>query len=134
MKNSIKAFIAGSAFPVVIWPFLYLGISFHLYPQSEFNIGLMPATLPFIYGIANMVSYKINKTYPTKNINKRMLVTGGVIGLLLTSYGNFVAHLPTKLFHLSGAMQYLTMPFAIILYALVWRYIVLNLNRLIGLK
>ena len=131
MNKYVRAFIAGSAFPVTIWPFLYLGIAFTLNPQSGFQMGAVAILDPIILGVFNILHVFSLQKWPAKNLNLRYLSTGAVLGLLLSAYGNFVSNLPTKLFLLSGYTQYITIPAAIIAYALIWRYVVKPLNELI---
>ena len=128
--NLIRAFIAGSSFPVTIWPFLYLGLSFHFHPSSDFSMGLVPLMMPIILGVWNMVWISTN---PWKNKKNSALVYGAVLGLLLSIAGN-LSRLPTELFQLSESLQYTTIPFAIIAYALIFRYIVLPLNKILKIK
>lgn len=130
----IRAFIAGSSFPAIIWPFLYLGISFTFSPTADFPIGLIPLTIPILYGLVNILYFWIGKRCPIKDVNQRLLSTGALFGLGLSLYGNFVSNIPQELFKLTGAMQYITIPIAIIAYALIWRYIIKYINKLVGLK
>jgi len=137
MNNHVKAFIAGSSFPVIVWPFLYIGINFILNPNSGFSlfhIGAIPIYLPIVYGLANVISFSINQKWIPKNMNKRMWLTGASFGILYSLYGNFIIDVPTTLYQLSGFIQYLTIPAAAILYAFIWRYAVKNMNLLVGIR
>jgi hypothetical protein len=131
MNTYVRAFIAGSAFPVTLWPFLYLGISYTLNPTT-LKMGLVPLTIPLLMGLSNCIYVYLAKKYLTLEHNGFLWLFGGTYGLLLTSYGNFVAHIPTDLFLLSGAVQYVTIPIAVLTYAAVWRYIVKRLNTLLN--
>jgi len=133
MRRYLRAFIAGSAFPVLIWPFLYLGIPFTLNPQSGFQMGLTAIFLPFVYGFTNILTIFLQKRWPPKNLNSRMLTIGALLGLVLSLLGNFMSNIPTNLFLLQSSIRYITIPLAILMYALIWRYIVKNLNKIFGL-
>ena len=127
----LKAFVVGSSFPVVIWPFFYLGVSSFHYPDAKFSMDLVPVFLPFIFGFYNVVLLAIKRTWFASASMNYYLVAGALYGLGLSLYGNFVKDIPVDLFQLpDSAIQYLVIPVAILLYALVWRYIAGNLNRL----
>ena len=58
------------------------------------------------------------------------LAAGAFFGFGLSLYGNFVKDIPVDLFQFPDtAVQYIVIPIAMLLYALVWRYIAGNLNR-----
>ena len=129
----IIAFIAGSAFPVVIWPFMYLGLSYtYLNSSSSFKIGLLPIILPFIFGFANVFYMFLELIYPAQSFI-RIWLFGGMFGLILSLIGNFVYNIPKDLFRLKGKVQYLTLIFFPIFYSLIWRYIIFNLNKLLNI-
>jgi len=136
MKNtSIKAFIIGSSFPVIIWPFLYLGIAKYINTESSFTYSLVPITLPIVFGIVNVLQLHLRPLSGKINRTTHYWLVGGLYGLGLSLYGNFIAHVPVNLFGLPDtAIQYTTIPLAIILYALVWRFIVKHLNHLFGIE
>jgi len=73
MRKYLRAFIVGSSFPVLIWPFLYFGIFFTLNSQSGFPMGLAAIFLPFLYGSVNILTIFLQEQWPPKNINSRML-------------------------------------------------------------
>lgn len=133
MNKYLRAFFVGSSFFVLIWPFLYLGIAFTIYPESDFQMGIIAITIPFIYGFANVITIFLQEKWPPRNINTRMWILGATLGLILSLHGNFLSDLPRTLFQLSGPIQYITIPFSVIVYSLVWRYIVKNFNEVVGL-
>jgi len=127
-KRLFRSFIAGSAFPVIIWPFLYLGVSFHFNPASSLNMGLVPLSVPILLGLANTIFVQVIK----KPKKKDYWIMGSFYGLVLSIYANFVTNLPTDLFLLSGPIQYATIPFAIIAYSLIWRYPIRMMNQFLS--
>ena len=63
------------------------------------------------------------------------LAAGACYGLGLSLYGNFGKDIPVDLFQFPDtAIQYIVIPIAMVLYALVWRYIVGNLNRIFAIE
>jgi len=138
MKNSknkaIKAFIIGSSFPVIIWPFLYFGIASFLNPATSFDFEIAALALPIVFGFLNLIQLRFNKL-PWLTKNNRYWSVGILYGLALSLYGTFVSDLPLDLFLLPDApIQYITIPFAIVAYALIWRYIVKNMNSLFDVE
>ncbi len=136
MKNSsLKAFIIGSSFPAIIWPFLYLGIASYLNPESSFEYSLVPITLPFVFGFMNVLQLKFVPHYKNLSINARYWLIGLLYGLGLSLYGNFEAQIPVELFQLPDTpIQYIVIPVAMALYAFVWRFIIKNLNHLFSVE
>lgn len=134
-RTYIKLFISGSSFPAVIWPFLYLGIAAFLNPNESFRFELIPATLPFLFGLINIMRHLLRDYLFPKNIKLHYWTIGLLYGFVLSLFANLYGNIPLDLFLLPDtAVQYLTIPFAIILYALVWRYIIKNINELFGIK
>jgi len=134
MRTYLRAFFVGSSFPVLIWPFLYLGLSFTFNPTAPFAMGIVPITLPIVLGIANMIYVFTEEKWSSDFGNKRLWIFGAVYGLLLSLYANFVSNLPRDLFLLTGPVQYLTIPFAIVVYSLIWRFIIKYLNKVVGIS
>lgn len=126
----VKAFIAGSAFPVLIWPFLYMGIPALIYSQDVIRLETLPFILPFGYGFANILFVGFEKLLPIKSEKARLYLGGALIGLVFSLIGNFVGNIPEELFRLEGTAQYLTIPTAMILYAFVWRFITGHINKM----
>ena len=138
MKNSknkaLKAFIIGSSFPVIVWPFLYLGIASIFNPGASFQFEIFALTLPIIFGFLNLIQLRFQKlSWLSKN--NRYWSVGILYGLALSLFGTFISELPMELFLLpDSSIQYLTIPWAILAYALIWRYIVKNMNSLFAIE
>jgi len=133
MKRYIRAFIAGSAFPVMLWPFLYLGIPSIYNPKADFVFELIPITLPLIVGVLNMLFISIQRWLPF-NERGNYWFFGALHGLFFSLYGNFISFIPQDLYRLDGIVQYITIPLAILAYSLIWRFIIRNLNRMLQLS
>jgi len=84
-------------------------------------------------GVANVLYIFAEKNWQSNFSNGRLWLFGALYGLFLSIYGTFVSNLPTDLFLLSGLWQYLTIPAATFVYALIWRYIIKHLNRMVGI-
>ncbi len=134
MKH-FKIFVIGSSFPVVIWPFFYLGVSSYRYPEAMFSMDLVPIFLPFIFGFYNVLILALKNIWFAGASRDYYLVAGALFGLGLSLYGNLGKDIPVDLFQFPDtAIQYIVIPFAMLLYALVWRYIAGNLNRLFAIE
>ncbi len=129
----LRAFIAGSAFPVVMWPFLYIGIPSYLNPGAGFTFELTAIFLPIILGSFNVLFVAVRKRLPF-SAKGNYLLFGALYGLTFSLIGNFSIDIPRDLYLLTGFVQYLTIPFAIVAYALIWRYIIRRLNKLVGVE
>ena len=133
MRKYTRAFVAGSSFLVVVWPFLYLGIPSLYNPGAGFNFVSAAFTLPILVGVLNIIFIAVRRALPFSNKNNYWLF-GVFHGLGFSLYGNIVAGIPRDLFLLEGAVAYLTIPAAIIAYSLIWRYIIRNLNIALGIE
>ncbi len=130
-----KAFVAGSAFPVVVFLiFYYNSFLLILKTGSGFIFGYLATIIPIILGLINILYILNEKRIPIKNQNSRLWVTGLITGLILSLYGNFVLHIPTEVFLLSGPIQYITLPLSALAYGVAWRYIIKPLNQMLGLS
>ncbi len=130
-----KAFVIGSSFPVVIWPFFYLGVSSYRYPEADFSMDLVPVSLPFIFGFYNALILATKRRWFAEASMNYYLATGAIFGFALSLYGNFGKNIPVDLFQFTDTrIQYIVIPVAMLLYALVWRYIAGNLNRLFTIE
>jgi len=131
----IKAFIAGLAFPASLLPIVYaiLYVSGH---RAVINVPLQffPLFLPLVFGVWNILYFAMGKCCPVKGRYLRLWVTGAILGFLVALLGVFVIGLPTLLFGFTGALRYLPLVIVPILYGVIWRYIVGNLNELVDLK
>ncbi len=128
MRKIALAFVVGSSFPVVLWPFLYHGLPFLYNGLSESGFLGTALGFPIVMGLLNVLFLAIQRGLPFSE-NMNYWLYGAVQGFLFSLYGNFVLHLPTEHFLFEGTVQYITIPFATIVYALIWRYIIRNLNH-----
>ena len=134
MKH-FKAFVIGSSFPVVIWPFFYLGVSSFRYPEAMFSMDLVPIFLPFIFGFYNVLILAVKRIWFTEVSRQYYLAAGLLFGLGLSLYGNLAKDIPVDLFQFPDtAIQYIVIPIAMLLYAFVWGYIAGNLNRVFAIE
>ena len=128
-----RAFVAGSSFPGVIIPLTYMGIATTLTPESGLHYFSEVLSIIFLFWIFNILFLAVRKYFPTEGINDYW-VFGWLHGLVFSLLWNFWLGVPEKLFHLSGWMQYLTIPTAIILYACIWRYGISGVNSMLNLE
>lgn len=133
MKKYIRAFIAGSAFPVVVWPFIYIGIPSIYNPGSELVFESIALTLPIVIGILNILFIAIRNRLPFGSRGNYWFF-GTLHGLSFSLYGNFISSIPQDLYLLNGIIQYVTIPAAILAYGLIWRYIIRNLNIMLEIE
>ena len=127
----LKAYMAGVALPVIICPFIFMT----LISMGKLNIvEHMPIYfVPLLWGVWNMFSVGMGDHCPIKDINTRYLIHGAVLGVILSILGLFVFNVDMALFGMGGSFGYYLIIGAAIIYALVWRYIVLYFNKTLGL-
>jgi len=133
MKKYIRAFIAGSSFVVVVWPFIYIGIPSLYNPGAGITFELIALTLPLVVGLLNILFISIRNLLPF-GVRGNYWFFGILHGLVFSLYGNFVSYIPQNLYLLDGPIQYITIPAAILAYGLIWRYIIRNLNIMLGIE
>ena len=127
----VKAFVAGSAFPVILSPMLYLGIPSILYPVASFNYFEHLLIIPVLVGMLNVLFVGVKQHLPSGVT--RYWLWGAGHGFVFTLLGNFSSNIPTELFMLERPLAFVTIPIATILYALIWRYIIRNINVMMGI-
>ena len=146
LRDHIKAFILGSCYPVMIVPFMKFSFAYKLNPIDRLNfptdvirvlyIENVPLVLPLYFGAWNVLYFMFRDRYlgPKGNTNLRYWVWGMIFGLGLATYGLVVHDLSRTLYHLTGFRRYMPLPVATLIYGLLWRYSVKNVNRLFGLE
>lgn len=127
----IKAFISGAIFPGIFMPIALLIAT--LKGNTELTNLTSLHLIPIIWGIWNILYFAFFKNSLKASLNIRLLITGGILGLILASYAVFWLDLPTIL-GIPTQVHCLPLLVAPILYALIWRYVVKYLNDMVGLK
>jgi|GEM_PF-5249489 len=69
----LKIFIAGSSFPVVLIPFLYLGISISMQPEAGFNFLNEAIFIPTFFGVINILFIILKKHIPGAGLQKYLI-------------------------------------------------------------
>jgi hypothetical protein len=129
--NLIKAFVAGVTIPSILLPFmLCLALAFG---KSEILMVPFLHFIPLIWGILNILYIVFFKRLFPGDVNTRLQVAGGVLGLLVAIYAIFHLDLP-RVFGSPEWLNYAPLIIAPILYAIVWRYLLKPLNTLLGLQ
>jgi len=134
MKNYIKAFIAGLAFPAAFYSIVYtIALLSGFSPFLTYPLQLIPLWIPWVFGLWNVLHVMFEKQLP-KNQKNRYWMLGISLGLLVASFGIVVVKLPVILFGLRGMYQLFPLIVVPIAYGLIWRYIVTYLNKILGVK
>ena len=129
MNNNpyLKAFIAGSAFPVIVIPYVYIGLPLQYTPTAEINYFADVMIIPLLIGLLNVIFVHVRHILQIPNRMKYWLF-GGINGLAFSLIGTLLTNIPTDLFRLPEHLRFATIPIAICLYACMWRYIIRNIN------
>lgn len=131
----LKEFIAGLSVPATLMPFVYATLYF-TGPETVRTtpIEFLPLSLPIIYGLWNIVYFKIGKKCPIKSRSPRLFVHGATLGLMLALVGVFIIGLPKIVFNAQGLSYYAPLVVVPLLYGTIWRYLVGPVNNAVKLK
>jgi hypothetical protein len=125
MIKELSIFFATSFISIIT--FVYLGMAFKKHGRpSEIPYELFPIFLPILYGLFGVINYKIISKY--KNVNYSLFV-GALLGITLSFIGRFMLNLPTKIFDFTKKNEYKVHMYAIVIYALIFRFIVTPLTH-----
>jgi hypothetical protein len=127
----LKAFIAGIVVPSIISP-IVLGIASYL-GKTQVLATPFVHFIPVIWGLWNILYFAFLKNLLPEDVDTRLWITGGILGIVLSIYAVFLAHLPDS-FGLVGALRYLPLLVGPVLYAVLWRFLVKDLNYILYLK
>lgn len=112
----MDAFIAGSSLPSVAVTMMYVGYYFRKKGgPSDIHFEKFALVIPLFYGIFAVIE---------KKYIKNPLVTGALLGLFLSFMGRFILGLPQKMFGFSSQNEYQVHIIAMILYAMIFKFIV----------
>lgn len=133
-KKFVKAFIAGMALPAVVLPIIYTLLYFNVRGLiTARTLQFVPMFLPLAWGLANALCVKVQEDLKPRSINNSLLITGACLGFLVAVFGIFIAHIPTRVFGPNiDSLQFLPLILVPIIYALLFRYVVKWLNKLVG--
>lgn len=132
-KKLVKAFIAGMTLPAVLLPIIYTLLFFEVHNVfTKHALQFIPMFLPLIWGLANVVFIRMQKESSNKGTNSGLIVTGACLGFLVAVFGVFIAHIPNAIFGKGTNMQYVPLIIVPIIYAILFRYVVKWLNKLLG--
>ena len=81
---------------------------------------LFPIFIPLLYGIFGLINYYIISNYN----NNYSFIVGMIFGILLSIIGRFGLDLPIKLFNFTKKTSYKVHIYAIIMYAIIFRFII----------
>jgi len=129
----IKAFVAGSAFPIIVIPYVYIGVPLRYTPTAEIDYFADVMLVPILIGLLNVIFIKTRHFLKTSNKTKYWIF-GAFNGLFFSSIGTLLTNIPTDLFRLPEDIRFVVIPFAMTLYALMWRYILRNINIMMNIE
>lgn len=132
-KKFVKAFIAGMALPAAVLPIAYtlLYLNFRS-PLTAHALQFIPMFLPLVWGLANAIYVKLQEDSSPKKANGALIVTGACLGFLVAVFAIFIVHAPTMMLGRSSGLQYLPLIIVPVIYAVLWRYVVKWINKLLG--
>lgn len=132
-KKLVKAFIAGMALPAFVIPIVYAFMFFQVRnPIARNALLFLPMFLPLAWGLANTLFVKLHNEAAGKNANNGLTITGACLGFLIAVFGVFIVRVPAVVFGKTDAWQYAPLIIVPIIYAILFRYVVKYLNKLVG--
>tara|TARA_Y100000310_G_scaffold287766_1_gene312878 strand:- start:65 stop:448 length:384 start_codon:yes stop_codon:yes gene_type:complete len=115
-KKEIKLFLVGSSLPMVLVTMLYMGLAFRRNGRpTDIPYEVVPIMVPLLFGLVSIANFRYKKY---------SLVIGALLGLTFSLIGRFGFGLPQKLFSFTKSNEYQVHFLAMILYALIFRFIV----------
>lgn len=131
-KKLIKAFIAGLTLPAVALPLIYTMMYFNIRNVvTQHALQFIPMFLPLAWGVANALFFYLHRDSGSKSMNGGLLVTGACLGFLVAVFGIFIARVPEMMFG-KGNLQFAPLVIVPFVYAILFRYVVKWLNKLVG--
>ena len=88
--------------------------------KSAIPFALFPIFIPLLYGIFGIINYYIIKKFGIRY----SFIIGMVFGLLLSIIGRFGLNLPILLFNFTKQTEHKVHIYAILLYAIIFRFII----------
>jgi hypothetical protein len=125
----LKYFIFGSSILSTIITLTYVGNAFFRAGRpSEIPYELFAIFIPILFGIFNVIIMYFVKKY---NNNNLAFLIGGIMGLIFSLIGRFKLNLPIKIFNFNTSNAHLVHIIAFIMYGTIFRFGIINLNKLI---
>ena len=119
LKKTINIFLISSFISIITLG--YIGIAYNKKNRpSNIPYELFPIFIPLLYGIFGLINYYII----TKYENNYSLIVGMVFGILLSIIGRFGVDLPIKMFNFTKNTSYKVHIYAVIIYAIIFRWII----------
>jgi hypothetical protein len=126
----LRAFIAGLVLPSVLVPFILCAALAFKKPQflqvPFFHV------IPLLWGLWNVFYFAFLHRALPGNRDIKLLLTGGILGLIVAFIAVFWQHLPEKL-GFSSRLHYMPLLIAPVAYSFLWRFVVDPLNRVLNL-
>jgi hypothetical protein len=120
-KNLTKVFLISSSLPMFLATMVYLGNAYRNKNRpGEIPYEIIAIAVPLLYGIFGTINYYVISNYD-RNYS---LIVGAIFGLILSLFGRFVLDLPIKIFNFNKGNEYLVHVYAIVFYALLYRFLI----------
>jgi len=133
LSTPVRAFLAGSSFPVIFWPFSLLAIGFLYTGNQPFEFQYVVWVFPILLGLANVLFWSIKDLIPLKIHTHKLWAFGIGLGMLFPIMGGQL-NVPHLLFGFPVDQQYLIIPLGMLFYGCIWRFAVGFMNKALGLK
>lgn len=129
----LRAYLAGIAVPTFLLPlglcvFAVARFVYHIPIPLERGLIFPLALLPILWGAWNVLYFLVGT-----HLRVPFGVFGALFFLLFGPLGFFLAHFVLDLSFLPPGFLGLVIPVGLIAYYLIWKYLVLYFNRLLGL-
>ncbi|MEW5250672.1 hypothetical protein [Microbulbifer discodermiae] len=143
--NHLKAFIAGSSYPVMFLPLFVFGQMHRLHPIDLTNpngvirpliIENMLIVPALYFGIWNMLFLWISSMYSTHRFSRivRYGLGGAALGFFFATYGLIVHEMPTELYNLPADRQFVAPIGAALVMSIIYMLVQRPLNILFGVE
>ena len=133
ISKPVRAFLAGSSFPVIFWPFSLLAIGFLNAGEKPFDFEFVVWVFPFILGSLNVLFWQVQDKIPLKSHTHKLWAAGLLTGLCFPILGGQL-NVPHLLFGFPADQQFLIIPLGMLFYGCIWRFAIGFMNEVVGLK
>lgn len=105
---------------------LYIGYAYiHSGRPSSVPIALIFIFVPIMYGIFGTIDKIVTDKYKTDY----SLLVGAILGLVFSLIGHLILDLPKAIFNYKNGSAHIVHVYAMILYAMIFKFIVHSLNN-----
>lgn len=122
--TALRAFVSASSLPVIIWPLFGLAMAARR-SGADLDFSMVAIVIPLIFGSYNTAVYALG----IDRTRAKMFAAGAVLGLMLSSLGVFILHIPESVYGMVGNERFLMLLAGPLFYGSVWALVLFPLEK-----